>query len=155
VIYRDVLGEQALRLAMEEWVPNASAAKSASGWSGDTVAVFSTGERRAVAIRLRFDDDASARQGFEAIARGALQPESENWSSTEPPAYVPAAAAAPGVRRGEVCQARPLRGPFAAVRRGRDLGVALGPYQRSGSVTRAASDCTAALRWAQAIATAK
>jgi hypothetical protein len=155
VIFRDVLGEQALRLAMEEWIPNATAAKAASGWGGDTVAVFATGDQRAVAIRVRFDDEASARRGFEGIARGALQVESENWSSTKPPAYVAATAAAPAVRRGEVCQLRPLRGPFAAVRRGRDVGVALGPYQRSGSVTGSASDCPAALRWAHAIATTK
>jgi len=152
VIYRDVLGEQALRLAMEEWVPNTTAAKSATGWGGDVVTVFSTGERRAVAIRVRFDDEASAKRGFETVARGALQVESENWSSTKPPAYVPVAAAAPAVRRGEVCQARPLRGPFAAVRHGRDVAVALGPYQRSGSVTRSDGDCAGALRWANAIA---
>lgn len=154
-IYRDVLGEQALRLAMEEWVPNTSAAKSATGWGGDVVTVFSTGDRRAIAIHVRYDDEASAKRGFEAFARGALQVESENWSSTKPPAYVPATAAAPAVRRGEVCQARPLRGPFAAVRRGRDVGVALGPYQRSGSVTRSDGDCASALRWAHAIATGK
>lgn len=154
-IYRDVLGEQALRLAMEEWVPNASAAEAASGWGGDAIAVFATGERRAVALHIRFDDEAHANRGFEAVARGALRPESETWASDRPPPFVPAANAAAALRRGEVCQVRPKRGPFAAVRRGRDLGVALGPYQRSGSVTSADGDCASALVWARSIATAK
>jgi hypothetical protein len=154
-IYRDVLGEQALRLAMEEWVPNASAAEAASGWGGDAVAVFAAGERRAVALHIRFDDEAHAKRGFEAVARGALRTESEDWASDRPPPFVPASSAASALRRGEVCQVRPRRGPFAAVRRGRDLGVALGPYQRSGSVTSADSDCRAALAWAHSIATAK
>ena len=155
IIYRDVLGEQALRLAMEEWVPNASAAEAASGWGGDAIAVFATGERRAVALHVRFDDEAHARRGFEALARGALRVESEAWASDRPPPFVPATAAAPALKRGEVCQMRTQRGAFAAVRRGRDVGVALGPYQRSGAVTRADGDCAAALRWAHSIATAK
>jgi len=154
-IYRDVLGEQALRLAMEEWVPNASAVEAASGWGGDAVAVFAAGERRAVALHVRFDDEAHARRGFEALTRGALRVESEAWASDRPPPFVPATAAAPALKRGEVCQMRPQRGAFAAVRRGRDVGVALGPYQRSGAVTHADGDCVAALRWAHSIATAK
>ena len=136
-IYRDVLGEQALRLAMEEWVPKSAAAAAASGWDGDSVVVFANGERRAVALHVRFDDEPLAKRAFEAVARGALRVESETWASDKPPPFVPAAAAQGAVRRAEVCQDRPERGSFAAVRRGRDLGVALGPYQRSGSVTRA------------------
>ena len=154
-VYRDVLGEQALRLAFEEWVPNATAAEAATGWGSDVVAVFATGERRAVALHVRFDDEAHAKRGFEAIARGALRSETEAWASDRPPPFVAAASAAPALKRGEVCQVRPLRGAFAAVRRGRDVGVALGPYRRSGAVTQADGDCNAALQWAHSIATAK
>jgi hypothetical protein len=153
-VYRDVLGEQALRLAFEEWVPRVTAAETASGWAGDSVAVFATGDRRAVAIRLRYDDEAHAKRGFETIARGALQTESEAWTGDKPPPSVPAAEAAAAVRRRSVCQTRTRRGPFAAVWRGRDLGVALGPYQRAGSVTQSASDCRAALAWAETLALA-
>ncbi|HEX5101225.1 MAG TPA: hypothetical protein VFV94_17060, partial [Polyangiaceae bacterium] len=154
-VYRDVLGEQALRLAFEEWVPNSTAAEAASGWGSDAIAVFATGEQRAVALHVRFDDEAHAKRGYEAIARGALRSEAENWAGDRPAPFVPAATAASASKRGEVCQVRPLRGAFAAVRRGRDVGVALGPYRRTGSVTRADGDCSAALRWAHSIATAK
>lgn len=154
-VYRDVLGEQALRLAFEEWVPNATAAEAASGWGSDAIAVFASGEQRAVALHVRFDDEAHAKRGYEAIARGALRAEAENWAGDRPAPFVPAATAAPASKRGEVCQVRPLRGAFAAVRRGRDVGVALGPYRRTGSVTHADGDCAAALRWARSIATAK
>ena len=154
-VYRDVLGEEALRLAFEEWVPRVTAVEAAAGWGGDNVAVFATGDRRAVALRLRYDDETHAKRGFEAIARGALQPESDTPGSDKPPATVPAARALAAVRKGSVCQMRNHRGPFAAVWHGRDLGVALGPYQRAGSATQSVSDCAAALSWAESIARAR
>ncbi len=151
-IYTDVLGEQALRLAFEEWVPRVTAAEAASGWAGDSVAVFADGDRRAVGIHLRYDDEAHARRGFEVAARGALLAEAETWPSDKPPPNVPSAAAASAVARHSVCRARERRGAFAVVWRGRDLGVALGPYQRAASVTRSAGDCGLGLRWAESIA---
>lgn len=150
-IFSDVLGEEALRIAFEEWVPRVTAAESAAGWDGDSVVVFATGDRRAVAIRLRYDDEAHAKRGFEAIARGALQSESETWMADKPPLNVPAAQAASAVHKGAVCQARGHRGPFAARWRGRDLAVALGPYQRAGSKTQSDGECPAALAWAESI----
>lgn len=154
VVYRDVLGEQAIRIAFEEWVPRVTAVEAAAGWGGDNVAVFAAGDRRAVGIRLRYDDEAHAKRGFEAVARGALQPESDVASGDKPPPSVPVAHASAAVRKGSVCQVRAHRGPFAAVWRGRDLGVALGPYQRAGSATQSLSDCASALRWAESIAQA-
>ncbi len=149
-IFHDVLGEEAMRLTFEEWVPRVTAAESAAGWGGDTVAVFADGDRRAVAIRLRYDDEAHAKRGFESVARGALAPESDS-SADKPPVSVPASEASSAVRKGSVCQARNHRGPFAAVWHGRDLGVALGPYQRAASATRSVSDCASALAWAERI----
>ena len=152
LIYHDVLGEQALRLALEEWVPRVTATESAAGWGGDAVAVFAAGDRRAVALHVRYDDENRARQGFESVARGALAPEPEGAASDRAGPNVSAAQAAAAVRQRQVCQVRHHRGPFAAVWRGRDLGVALGPYQRSGSVTHAVGDCAAALVWAENVA---
>jgi len=151
-IYTDVLGEQTVRLAFEEWVPRVTATEAAGGWAGDSVAVFADGDRRAVGIHLRYDDEAHARRGFEAAARGALLAEAETWPSDRPPPNVPSAAAAAAVARRSVCRARDRRGPFAVVWRGRDLGVALGPYQRAATVTRSAGDCALGLRWAESIA---
>src|SRR5262249_8775772 len=125
--------------------------EAATGWSGDTVAVFATGDRRAVGIRLRYDDEAHAKQGFQAVARGAMRPESEPASSDRPPSSATPPQVSAAVRRGSVCQVRGRRVPCAAVWRGRDLGVALGPYQRAGSATQSLADCTSALTWAESI----
>jgi hypothetical protein len=155
LLFRDVLGEQALRLMLEEWVPKVTAASAAAGWAGDAVAVFASGDRRAVAIHLRYDDETNAREGFEAIARGVLRAEPETWSVDKPPPMVAVRETDSAVRKRDVCHARAKRGPFAAVWRGRDLGVALGPYQRSGSVTQSAGDCALATAWAERILAAR
>jgi hypothetical protein len=155
IVYRDVLGEETIRIAFEEWVPRVTAVEAASGWGGDNVAVFAAGDRRAVGIRLRYDDEAHAKRGFEAVARGALQPESDAASADKPPPNVPAAQALAAVRKGSVCQGRARRGPFAAVWHGRDLGVALGPYRRAGSATESLADCASALKWAESIVQAR
>jgi hypothetical protein len=152
IIYWDVLGEQALRLAFEEWVPRVTAAEAAAGWAGDAVAVFAAGDRRAVGLHLRYDNEAGARRAFEVVARGALQVEWDRAATDQPPQSVPATQASTAVRQAKVCRARAHRGPFAAVWRGRDLGVALGPYQRTGDVTRGTADCAASLGWAARIA---
>jgi hypothetical protein len=155
LLFRDVLGEQAVRLMLEEWVPKVTAASAAAGWAGDAVAVFASGDRRAVAIHLRYDDETNAREGFAAIARGVLRPEPETWSADKPPPMVAVRETDSAVRKRDVCHARAMRGPFAAVWRGRDLGVALGPYQRTGSVTRSAADCALATAWAERILAAR
>jgi hypothetical protein len=152
-VFRDVLGEQGLRFVFEEWMPLVSAAGAASGWGGDQLAVFADGERRAVALHLVLDDEEHAKATFEAVVRGALAGEPEDRGGAR--GAVEPAQAAKVARMGRVCGERARRGPFAAVRVGRDLGVALGPYRREARTTRSDGDCAAGLRWAQAIATAK
>jgi hypothetical protein len=155
LLFRDVLGEQALRLLFEEWVPKVTATTAAAGWAGDGLAVFASGDRRAVGIHLRFDDEANAREAFEALARGALRPELETWPPNQPPPMVPVRETEAVIRKRELCVTRAKRGPFAAVWRGRDLGVALGPYQRVAGVTVAAGDCAAARSWAETMLTTR
>lgn len=152
VRYRDVLGEQTIRLVLEEWVPLDTAKKAASGWAGDRVAVFADGDRRAVAIGLRYDDEASAKRALEAVARGAASDPVEN------PTGVRSATTEVGQkagRAGRFCAERDLRGPFAVVRSGRDLGVTLGPYSRDKGTTRSVATCANALSWAASVAKPK
>lgn len=151
--FHDVLGEQGLRFVLEDWMPLVTAAASASGWGGDQVAVFADGDRRAVALHLVLDDEGRAQQTFEAVVRGALAGEPEERGGVR--ATVDAGQAAKVARLGRACVERARRGPFAAVRVGRDLGVALGPFRREGSTTRSDGDCAAALRWAASIAAGK
>lgn len=74
--YRDVYGEQGVRLAFEEWMPRRAAAKAAAGWAGDraVLAVDPSGKRLAAAWRIRFDacrpplaTNAEASEAFGAI----------------------------------------------------------------------------------------
>ena len=136
--YRDVLGEQTIRFVLEEWVPLETARKAASGWAGDRVALFADGDRRAVGIALRYDDEVSARRAFEAIVRGALSDPVENPTRVRAET---AEAGAKAARAGRFCNERELRGPFAVVRSGRDLGVTLGPYTRDKAATHSAANC--------------
>jgi hypothetical protein len=148
MLFLDVLGEQGLRFVFEEWMPLVSAASAASGWGGDQLAVFAEGDRRAVGVHLVLDDETRAKETFEAIMRGVLAGEPEDSTG----AKVEREQAAKLARLGRACRERPRRGPFAAVRVGRDLGVALGPFRRDGATTKSDGDCAAGLRWATAIA---
>jgi hypothetical protein len=145
--YSDQLGEQGLRLVLEEWMPLRTAALAASGWGGDAIVVFATGDRRAVAAHLVFDDEEAAKRAFEGIARGVLLGETDGG----PPnarSRVDADEAARKARGGRLCAERPQRGPFAILRRGRDLAVALGPFSRQGGSARSEGNCRGALAWA-------
>ncbi|HYJ11667.1 MAG TPA: hypothetical protein VEX18_21740, partial [Polyangiaceae bacterium] len=53
--FHDVMGEQTVRLLLEEWLPARTAAEAASGWGGDRIAVFSDDARKrwALAWHLR------------------------------------------------------------------------------------------------------
>lgn len=155
VIYHDILGEQTLRIAFEEWVPPATAAEAASGWAGDAVAVFASGDRRAVAVRLRYDTEEQAIRGFEVLARGALTEEPERRQGDRPAVAVSRDEGKKAAKAGRVCRERAQRGPFAVARSGRDLGVTLGPYQRRTGVATSDGSCTVALRWADAVARAR
>lgn len=152
VRYHDVLGEQTIRLVLEEWVPLETAKNAASGWAGDHVAVFADGDRRATAIALRYDDEASAVRALEAIARGAMSDPIENVTRVR---SATAESGQKAARAGRHCSERELRGPFAVVRSGRDLGVTLGPYLRDNRATRSATTCATVLPWATAIAKAQ
>ncbi len=154
VLVADVLGEQALRLALEEWLPAVTAAEAAAGWGGDQQVVFATGDRRAFALRFAFDDTTHAAGAFTALVRGALagEPEERRAGTAASPTAQGAEKAARG---GSVCRERARRGPFAVLRRGRDVAVTLGPYRRQRGVTESDATCRQALAWAARILAAK
>jgi hypothetical protein len=149
--FRDVLGEQGLRLLFEEWAPAAAAREAASGWGGDRIAVFSEGERRVALWHLAFDDENAARRAAGNLARGALREEAPDRfrDPAQPRPFVSASDAETAVRAGHVCRMRQQRGAFAFVRHGSRIGVTLGPYQRGKSAPRSAGDCAQAVTWAR------
>jgi len=151
VLYHDVEGEQSVRLVFEGWMPRAKAAKAASGWDGDRVAVFRDGRRIAFAWHLRYDTREGAQEWLEAFARGVLATARADRTGHADPIFVGPKAAHAAAKGGSVCRARRLAGPFAVVRSGRDVAVTAGPYLRNPTGPRSDGACAAALKWARAV----
>ncbi len=148
--FHDVMGEQTLRLLFEEWLPATTAATAASDWGGDRLTVFGDEARQRWAIgwHLRFDSAAAAERAFVAFARSA--------PLTERGVARPALAdAAPSAKKlgDKLCRARHSQGPIALVRRGSDLGVTVGPFDRNMPRVAIDPDCGPALLWAAQIVT--
>jgi hypothetical protein len=152
--FRDVIGEQGLRILFEDWAPAEEAARAASDWGGDRVAFFTDGSQRLVRWHLAFDTDAAAERAFVLLARGALRAELplEPTPDARLRPFVPAAEAKARARKGSLCAERDQRGPFAAVRRGRHIGVTLGPYRRPVTTVRQSDECPGALKLATELA---
>jgi hypothetical protein len=145
-LYHDVLGEQSVRLLLEEWMPRRSAVAAASDWGGDRLAIYRDDDVFALAWNVRYDTDKAARRGLEAFARGVLRDDSPGAE------LVSAERALAATRSGQLCRERPQRGPFAAIRRARSVVVIAGPYRRGATGTASAGTCSAALTWARAVA---
>jgi hypothetical protein len=146
-LYRDVWGEQSLRLLFEEWMPRRTALPAAADWGGDRVVLFHDGDRYALAWHVRFDTESAAERALGAFARGVLRPE----HLLQPTVSAQEAEAA--IKADRVCRERAQRGPFAALRKGRSLAIIAGPFRRTGDGAKSESTCAAALAWAGAIAT--
>ncbi|HEY3236380.1 MAG TPA: hypothetical protein VGJ84_16805 [Polyangiaceae bacterium] len=151
--YHDILGEQTLRILFEEWMPEGTASEASTGWAGDRVAVFSEDRRYVTAWHVRYDSRASAKRALIGFARGILRPELAGSGSASAP-FVTLHTAQSAVAADQVCQERKERGPFAAARRGRDLGIIAGPTGSSSGDARGKSGspgCPGALKWAEAL----
>jgi hypothetical protein len=147
--FHDVMGEQGVRLLLEEWLPANTAATAASDWGGDRLAAFSDDARQRWAIgwRLRYDTSSAAERALQAWARSA--PLTDRTTSAAAPAIAPKVS----LKGDELCRPRHTQGPIALVRRGQDLGVTLGPFERNPVAVKSDPDCAAALTWARTIAT--
>jgi hypothetical protein len=141
-MYHDILGEQALRLMFEEWLPRAKAVSAATGWSGDRLAVFSRGDEAAAAWHLRFDDAAGALQAADVFARGLSRPAS---GSAAPDTDAERRKRSSLLRARRFCNERAQLGPAAVGVTGRDVAIALGPYLHSAR--KSSADCTSAVAW--------
>lgn len=155
--FRDVMGEQGLRLLFEDWAPASDAALAASDWGGDRLALFAEGNQRIVLWHLAFDSEAAAKRALVLFARGALRPELGS-SSAGPPSdervrpFAARRAAESAVRSGRLCRPRAERGAFAMVRHGGHIGVTLGPYLRGVTTVRGSDTCPQSLAAAELVA---
>jgi hypothetical protein len=120
----DVVGEQSLRLMLDEWVPHSLAEAGAAGWGGDRYVI------------VRRDDPGGAR----ALALGWHVVMDTTRDADE------LAAVLEG-RFGKTCRERPALGPIVWRKRGKDIALAAGPYTRQGSATHAAGNCALTTAW--------
>lgn len=135
-VHEDALGEQSLRIVLEEWAPKRVARVAAAGWGGDLATLFQLEDAEeaqfALLWRLRFDEatkgdpDAEADEAFAVLSKALGESSRGNQGCTE----------------------RPDLGPFALLRSGRDVVVAAGPYARRGERTVSRGECAQTLRWA-------
>jgi hypothetical protein len=135
----DSNGELGMRLAFEEWMGAASAAKAAEGWGGDRAVLLRNGAATALAMRTRYDASGPARgkgeDPFVLLAEGLAK-----------------TVGKPAARDAKwVCVERPKLGPIAALKKDRDLVLVVGPAT-SGTAWASAGDCKQAKAWAEEIA---
>jgi hypothetical protein len=127
-------GELGLQLTLEGWAGATSA--SASGWGGDRLALYASGDRAALLWHLRFDDASPAPP--DAIALRVFT--SMRASLAHPGRVLPAATDA-------VCEGRGGNGVLAVSRVGRDVFVAVGTVTMSARGWQPVMTCDEALAW--------
>ena len=139
VIHSDVYGEQAFRVALEEWMSAGAAAEAAAGWAGDhtVVAVRDSDSESAAAWHLRFDPSpAPSEPGAEAAAaRDAVL---SAWF--------------PDRSNGSACKMLPSGRSMALSRKGRDFAIVACPPPRSSANPPGLQGCSLAQRWADIVA---
>jgi len=142
-VYEDVLGEQGVRMAWEQWLPRSAAAVAASGWAGDRAVLYrasTTSEevgQYALAWRVRFDSGSRSNPG--ALAQRAFRSLYLGLHSGEPGGHT------------SFCQDRPGLGPLVIARSSRDLVMVTGIYERRGEKVAARADCAQTSSWAAEI----
>lgn len=143
-VYQDVVGEQGLRILLEEWVPRRTAIAGAGEWGGDRVAVYSKGSEYAIGWRVRYDTASAATRGGVAFTRGV-------FATAMGLSGLSGTGAAEAERLWAarwVCRERQGLGPFGIMGRGRELMVVLGPFDRHGAAVVSESTCDQARAWA-------
>jgi hypothetical protein len=125
----DVMGEQSLRIAVEAWAGRSAAIPAAAGWGGDRyiVARRDVGAQHEVALgwHLIFDTEADADEMAFVLEK----------------------------RFGKACRERELLGPITWARKGRNVAITGGPFERTaaGAAPKSAGTCKTAVSWAHAI----
>ena len=128
----DVMGEQSLRIAIEAWAGRSVAIPAAAGWGGDryVVARRDAGATHEVALgwHLVFDTDKDADEMAAVLEK----------------------------RFGKACKERALLGPLSWARKGRELSITGGPFERSaaGAAPKSAGTCKTTAAWAHALVAA-
>ncbi len=122
----DTMGEQGLRITLEEWTFGPDAQKAAAGWGGD---------RFVIARR-----DHAGKEGDHEVALG--------WKVVfDSAADAKEMAAVLKKRFGEGCKERETEGPLAWAQKGAVVSIAAGPYTRFKGGMKSAGSCKVAKAW--------
>jgi hypothetical protein len=139
----DSEGELGTRIAFEEWMTPATAARASAGWGGDRGVLLSHDDQTAFAWRLRYDatptKDDLATRNFGALTRALTE-------SLGAPTSADARFA---------CRERADRGPIALALAGGDVVFVLGPARVGHGAWTSAGSCDLSRRWVREIAAAK
>ena len=68
-LYSDTIGEWAIRFLLRRSIPEAEASEAASGWRGDRIAFYASGDSLSYLWRLRFESPAAAERFQRAIRK--------------------------------------------------------------------------------------
>jgi hypothetical protein len=68
-LYSDTIGEWAIRFLLRRSIPEAEASEAASGWRGDRIAFYASGDSLSYLWRLRFESPAAAERFERAIRK--------------------------------------------------------------------------------------
>ncbi len=149
-MFADLMGEQGLRLVLEEWAPREKATRAAAGWGGDRAAtlVRSQGgvDEHMATWWIRFDGEKSCPDAVEAFDdRG---PCSRRRTLPVPGSPAECDTIATPLPR-QVCRDRGDLGPLVVAIAGCDVFLAGGPYAREKGRVEARSTCKDAIPWAR------
>jgi len=125
-VIEDVMGEQGLRILLEDIAVRSVAKEAAAGWGGDKVVVaerVDQGKRQvAVSYRLRMDTVLDAAEVAAQFER----------------------------KYGKKCKERKDLGPVAWEIKGRDIVLVSGPYERQNEGPRSVGSCNVSKAWLSA-----
>jgi hypothetical protein len=130
----DVMGEQPLRVMLDEWTDRSTASAACAGWGGGS---FVVGVR-----------DADAASGRRTIA-SAIHLRMDTAEDASRLAVVLE------TRWGAQCLVRQNLGPVTWLRRDVDVVMVAGPYDRIGPKAVGGAECELAVRWASEILDAR
>jgi hypothetical protein len=139
----DSEGELGTRIAFEEWMAPAAAARVSAGWGGDRGVLVTRDDEAAFAWRLRYDPspmrDELATRNYAALAHALTE----------------SLGAATSSDARFACRERADRGPIAIGLAGSDIVFVLGPAKIGRDAWTSAGSCALARRWVREIAAAK
>ena len=133
----DTFGELGFSLSYGEWMEPEDARKIAAGWGGDRTALYTQGDKIAIAVHERYDA-APGNGADRAMKRLA-------------PALKKHVGAAAIDTADTICIDRKDLGPLLFAKKDHDLVMIAGPATVATPVWKTASSCAQAKKWAEEV----